>query len=111
MTITNTLTCPKCMGALKYYDQVGRLVRTKGGLKTHIKLKRFRCTLCNGLHRELPEFIFPYKHYAVYVIEGVLSGYITSDTLGFEDFPCEKTMMRWRENYKPSYEQLKFKEV
>jgi hypothetical protein len=104
MTITNTSTCPKCRGTLKYYDRVDRLVRTKGGLKTRIKLKRFRCTSCNGLHRELPEFIFPYKHYESHVIKGVLAGYITSETLGFEDFPRENTMSRWRDNNSLLYE-------
>ena len=27
---------------------------------------------------------------------GVLEGLITCETLGFEDYPCEMTMIRWR---------------
>ena len=30
------------------------------------------------------------------MIRGVLEGLITSDTLGFEDYPCEATMANWR---------------
>ena len=49
------------------------------------------------LHRELPKFLFPYKQYEADVIKGVLDGFITSDTLGFEDYPCEATMRLWIE--------------
>lgn len=104
MTVNNVSKCPKCGSSLKYYDRVKRLVRTKGGIKNWIKVKRFKCIKCNNLHRFLPEFIFPYKHYTTEIIEGVIDGYITSDTLGFEDFPCEKTMSRWREKNNLLYE-------
>ena len=29
------------------------------------------------------------------IIEGVQNGIITSESLGFEDYPCEETMKRW----------------
>jgi hypothetical protein len=44
----------------------------------------------------LPDFIFPYKQYEADIIIGVIEGLITCDTLGFEDYPCEMTMIRWR---------------
>ena len=47
------------------------------------------------LHRELPEELFPYKQYESEVIRGVLEGLITCETLGYEDYPCEVTMIRW----------------
>ena len=87
--------CPNCGGGLKYYDRVKRILRTKGGYKTFLKVRRFRCIRCNKLHRELPEFIFEYKHYEAEIINGVIEGYITSDTIGYEDYPCERTMSRW----------------
>ena len=95
MTISNSSSCPDCGGYLKYYDKVSRIVRTEGGKKRWIKLKRFKCKICNRLHRELPDYIFPYKQYDGTIIKRVLDGSIGPDTLGFEDYPCEATMLRW----------------
>lgn len=36
------------------------------------------------------------KQYEADIIIGVLEGLITCGTLGFEDYPCEMTMIRWR---------------
>lgn len=89
-------TCPKCGGQLKYYDTVKRIVRTKYGVKNKVDIRRFRCQKCSAMHRELPDFIFPYKQYEADIIIGVIEDLITCDTLGFEDYPCEMTMIRWR---------------
>lgn len=96
MITTNTLNCPKCGGQLKFFDNVKRIVRTKARATEWIDLRRFRCTACGSLHRELPETLFPYKQYEAEVIIGVVEGLITCETLGFEDYPCEMTMSRWR---------------
>lgn len=48
------------------------------------------------MHSELPDYIFPHKHYEVEIIQGVLDGYITSDTLGYENYPCAETMEIWK---------------
>lgn len=88
--------CPKCSGQLKYYDSVKRIVRTKYGHKKKVDIKRFRCCKCHSIHRELPDFIFPYKQYEADIIIGVIEGLITCETLEFEDYPCEMTMIRWR---------------
>lgn len=95
MVISNASKCPKCGGRLKYYDKVPRIVRTKGGQVKEVRLRRFRCVECKSIHRELPDYIFPYKHYKADIINGVLDGTITPETLGFEDYPCEMTMARW----------------
>jgi hypothetical protein len=87
--------CPNCGGELKYYDSVPRILRTKRRDTSWIKLRRMRCVNCKCLHRELPEFIFPYKQYESEVIFGVLEGFISPNTLGFEDYPCELTMLTW----------------
>ena len=95
MTINNISACPDCGGYLKYYDKVSRIVRTKGGIKHWTKVKRYKCIVCRKLHRVLPDYIFPYKHYSADIITGVLNGTITTDNLEFEDYPSEITMKRW----------------
>jgi hypothetical protein len=92
----NDSVCPKCGGDLRYYDTIRRVVLGKGRALGRVKIRRFRCSRCRVLHRELTERVFPYKQYEAEIIKGVLEGYITSDTLGFEDYPCEATMARWR---------------
>lgn len=96
MITNNKLICPNCGGVLKYYDTVRRVVRTKNGVSNHISLKRFRCTRCGHVHRKLPNYILPYKQYELEIIKGVLEGLITPEVLGFEDYPCEVTMKRWK---------------
>lgn len=95
MVMQDQSTCPKCGGALKYYDSVPRLVRMKNHQTTRVLIRRLRCTRCGMLHRELTEMLFPYKQYEAEVIVGVLEGLITCETIGFEDYPCEMTMTRW----------------
>jgi hypothetical protein len=95
MVSENKSNCPKCGGLLRYFDRVQRIVRTKNRKTDWIKIRRLRCTDCGSLHRELPEELLPYKQYEAEVIRGVLEGFITCETLGFEDYPCELTMFRW----------------
>ena len=54
-----------------------------------------KCTKCGILHRELPDFLVPYKHYTAEVISGVLDGQITPYDEDSADYPCEMTMHRW----------------
>ena len=80
MVMNECSACPRCGGRLKYYDSVPRLVRTKGRQTSRVPMRRL---------------FFPYKQYEAEVIFGVLEGLITCETLGFEDYPCEMTMLRW----------------
>lgn len=95
MVVCNVSTCPNCGGELEYYDSVKRIIKTRRGVKKHIKIRRLKCIRCEKIHRELPENILPYKQYEADIIEGVQEGFITPDTIGFEDYPCETTMQRW----------------
>lgn len=92
----NALTCRKCSGRLKYYDSVRRIVRMKERRQRWIKIRRFRCPNCGCIHRDLPDDIFPYKQYEAEIIRGVIDGFITCQTIGYEDYPCEMTMIRWK---------------
>lgn len=96
MITNNKSTCPHCGGQLKYYDSVKRILRKKNGLVKKINIRRLRCMECGSIHRELPKIIFPYKQYEAEIIVGVINELITYETIGFEDYPCELTMIRWR---------------
>lgn len=88
--------CSICGNKLRYYDSVPRVMRTKNRYTIWIKVQRFRCPSCGRIHRKLPDYIFPYKQYEAEVIRGVLEGFITCETYGYEDYPCEMTMIRWK---------------
>lgn len=100
MVIRNTSTCTICGGSLKYYDSVPRIVRTKGRFSEYVKIRRLRCLDCRHIQREIPDNIYPYKQYESELIKGVIEGYITSETIGYEDYPCEETMKRWKTQHK-----------
>lgn len=93
----NNKKCPYCNTTLKYYDTVMRMLKEGDGKCKRLYIRRFKCYRCNNIHRELPDNVYPYKHYDAEIIDGVLKGYITSGTLGYEDYPCELTMIRWRQ--------------
>lgn len=95
MVTSDKTICPKCGGKLKHYDTVKRIIRTKGGRTAWTKIRRAYCVRCGAVHRKLPDTLLPFKQYEAEVILGVLEGWITCETLGFEDFPCEMTMLRW----------------
>lgn len=95
MIIVGESMCPICGGNLKYYDKVSRIVRTRYNKTDWVHIRRLRCLECSTLHRELPEYLMPYKHYEREVILGVIEGFINSDILGFEDHPCELAMKKW----------------
>lgn len=61
-----------------------------------MNVPRYKCIECGKIHRHLPDYILPYKQYESEIIRGVVEGIITSETLGYEDYPCEMTMIRWK---------------
>lgn len=94
---SNTIVvCSDCGIPSKYYDKVSRIVRTRGRRTKTVTIKRYRCPRCRRIRRDLPDYIFPYKQYDSEVIIGVIENLITCDTFGFEDYPCEATMARWK---------------
>ena len=88
--------CPKCGGEIQRYGKVRRKVLTKYRNSKWITVQRYRCKSCGHVWRDLPDNILPYKQYEREMIEGVREGLIDSDILGFEEYPCEMTMKRWR---------------
>ena len=99
MVKNGNMVCPLCRGGLKRYDKVKRIVRSKYGRRTYIFVTRLRCTDCKSIHRQLSDNLFPYKQYDADIIRGVIEGFITQDTIGFEDYPSDVTMRRWRNQF------------
>ena len=82
--------CPLCGTLCSGYDSRLRHVIDDNGESTVYRLRRVLCPVCKSLHRELPDFMRPRKHYAAAVIDDVLNG-------GGEDCPAENvTIWRWK---------------
>ncbi len=82
--------CPCCQGHLQMHDtRLRRVIRQNGRIESY-RLRRLRCRSCGKLHTELPDFIAPYKHYGIDVIE--------SDILHMrQDCPADnRTSQRWK---------------
>ena len=91
-----SVPCPNChRGHLSYRDSCERILLLEGRQRFTCIIRRLKCEECGKLHRELPDILAPYKHYAAEVISGVLDGIITPDDLDSEVYPCEDTMVRW----------------
>lgn len=97
--MTQKITCRTCGTLTRPYDSVPRVFREKGRKTTWIRIKRFKCPFCGSVRRILPESLFPHKHYDSEIIKGVIEGFIGPDTYGYEDYPCEMTMFRWKEEF------------
>lgn len=93
---SNSNFCPFCGGKLVYYDTVKRKLYGKGGSRSVVYIQRRRCKSCRKVHRVLSDNVLPYFRYEADIVLGVAAGYISSATIGFEDYPCDRTMLRWR---------------
>lgn len=89
------MICILCGKELVYQDSVKRIKKTKYGEKSFVLVPRYLCKNCHTIRRYLPDDLVRMKHYEKEVITGVIEGLITSETLGFEDYPSEETMKRW----------------
>lgn len=92
-----TSYCPVCGDPLIYRDTCKRILLLEGHIHHTYIIRRLKCHHCSKLHRELPDILAPYKHYACEIISGVLDGMITPEDEDSADYPCEATMVRWRD--------------
>lgn len=83
---------------MKYRDSRKRVHKEPGGIKKWYLINRLKCSNaeCGGLHNELPDIMFPYKHYGTEIIEDVLDDVVEPGDQGYEDYPCEGTMKHWK---------------
>lgn len=93
----------KCKGGcknLKHYDWRLRKVYDKGRVAVPIKVERLKCKDCGHMTLRYPDDVLSYKQYDKDIYEGVVEGFITPDTYGFEEYPSERTMQRWLKEHK-----------
>lgn len=90
--------CPVCGHPLEPRDRVKRILRSRNSEVKWLGIRRLKCINpdCRRLHRELPDILVPFKHYESEIISGVLDGFITPDTIGFQDNPSDRTMRLWQ---------------
>ena len=84
--------CPKCNNPMKFRDTCNRHGKNKGSECTWYILRRFQC--CGSTHREIPDFLFPYKHYEVDVVQAAIDN--DTDDIVADD----RTIRRWRNQWK-----------
>jgi hypothetical protein len=73
------IPCPACGGELKFYDTCKRSLKLPLGLTITLLLRRLLCEDCKKTHRELPDFVIPYKRYCRIVIERLAHDSSASD--------------------------------
>ena len=95
-------TCPKCGRPLKYYDHVRRIIKSKGGVAHWIRIRRLVCVNCGSFHNELPKYLIPNKHYEARIVKAFILGTISCQDVDFEDYPCDTTIARWKQEYQSS---------
>lgn len=88
-------TCKK--GRLRCRDHVKRICRLEGGETEWFIIPRHQCDNdgCGRMHRMVPDFLVPFKHYKAEIISGVLDGIVTPSDEDSFDQPSENTMKAW----------------
>ena len=71
--------CPICGEPLAYRDSCQRIMLLEGRERRIYIIRRLKCHQCGRIHRELPDCLAPFKHYATEVISGVLDGIVTPE--------------------------------
>ena len=89
--------CPVCKeGVLEFRDYCKRIKRLEGGDVEWNEIPRHQCNnpSCQKIHRMLPDYFAPFKHYEEPVIEGTIDDRI--DPATSDDRPSAQTAIRWK---------------
>ena len=54
--------CPDCGCLMKLHGRCKRFVRRPDGYREQLALRVLFCAKCHRYHRELPDYVVPYKH-------------------------------------------------
>ncbi|MFD1673188.1 DUF6431 domain-containing protein [Alicyclobacillus fodiniaquatilis] len=87
--------CPCCQGELRFIGNRKRTWIQSSGDKFKLVIRRLRCTDCNKIHHELPNFLVPYRRHEAQSIEDVVMD--RAMPVGIE----ESTIRRWRQWLNP----------
>lgn len=91
--------CPECGAKTHGHGTRRRVVRILGE-KKWCKVRRFLCTGCKKSFTRLPDFLIPFKHYAVREIEQFLrslaKGFSFNQTQAGAE---ESTLRRWHKEF------------
>lgn len=80
---------------LQSHDCCMRSVRHAGGEREWLEIPRNKCSnpRCGRIHRMLPDFLLPYKHYEQPVVQDSLDGCLDLDEAG--NAPSAESIKRW----------------
>ena len=88
------VACPRCGGKLSPYGTRDRICK-KLEQTQWIRIRCLHCSKCGSTHRELPDFLTPYKHYETAVIEQTVRENAKEIEVDVE----ESTILRWKAWY------------
>ena len=89
--------CPECKeGNLIFHDYCKRIVRHEDGESEWIRIPRHQCDnpRCRKLHRMLPDFLVPFKHYLEDVISDAINDRLNLELI--DEAPSPATIRRWK---------------
>lgn len=77
-----SIPCPICGGRLFTRGTCRRKAKNSAGITTIYQLRVLQCSCCHKTHREIPDFLVPYKRYEAEAIMHIASTP--------ESAPCER---------------------
>ena len=95
-TSIQSYKCPRCGHQSYYYDSVSRHMKEEQGAKSWHDIHRNHCLACGHYFRVLPDAFVKFKHYRRDIIEGFVSGKLSTDQPDYDILPCDKTVENWR---------------
>lgn len=86
------IPCPHCGGKLKPKGWPKRGSIQVDGEKWTLKVQRRRCEGCGKYHRELPDFIVPYKRHCLETIELIITG---QEAITYTELETPRRIREW----------------
>lgn len=82
ITGTETVLCPDCGQIMNPHCRCRRYIRRLNGMRDKLSVRVLFCALCHRYHRELPDFVTPFKHLcteAIAAIHDAIGDYCVDD--------------------------------
>jgi hypothetical protein len=75
-------------------DTLDRIVVRQEQGRCVYRIRRMKCTQCGRIHRELPDFVLPFKNYDAHTVQKTLDSDSDNDCCA-----DNSTMGRWRSSF------------